>query len=59
MVAPPVISGIKTRPFVDNRHYMKLTLAYRFVERANGVRVCVETLSQFKLMGATGALIII
>jgi hypothetical protein len=59
MAAPSIISGIKTRPFVDNWHSVKLTLAYRLAVRADGIMVCVEALPQFKLMGATGALILI
>jgi hypothetical protein len=59
MAAPSIISGIKTRPFVDNWHRVKLTLAYGLAARADGIRVCVEALPQCKLMGATGALILI
>jgi hypothetical protein len=59
MAAPSIISGIKTRPFVDNWHRVKLTLAYRLAARADGIRVYIEALPQFKLMGATGALILI
>jgi hypothetical protein len=59
MAAPSIISGIKTRPFVDNWHSMKLTSAYDFAARADGIRVCIEALPQFKLMEATGALILI
>jgi hypothetical protein len=59
MAVPSIISGIKPRPFVDNWHRVKLTLAYRLAARADGIRICVEALPQFKLMGATGALILI
>lgn len=59
MAAPSVISGIKARPFVDNRNNVKLAPALSFTARASSVRVCVEALPQFKLMGATGALILI
>jgi hypothetical protein len=59
MAAPSVISGIKARPFVDHRHHMELAPAYRLTARADSVRVGVEALPQFKLMGATGALIVV
>jgi hypothetical protein len=59
MAAPSIISGIKPRPFVDNWHSVKLTLAYCLAARADGIRVCIEALPQFKLMRATGALILI
>jgi hypothetical protein len=59
MAAPPIISGIKTRPFVDNWHSMKLTPAYGLAARADGIWVCIEALPQFKLIEATGALILI
>jgi hypothetical protein len=59
MAAPSIISGIKTRPFVDNWHHMELTPAYGLAARADSIRVYVEALPQFKLMGAAGALILI
>jgi hypothetical protein len=59
MTAPPVVSGIEARPFVDNRHNMELAPARAFAARADGMWVGVEALPQFKLIGATGALIII